>query len=96
MEVGDDTWINGALKRYFEANEMFVGLDKSAEIGTRGHSIVRYAKTIATNSFLIRFKKKKFSTLFKKVLTSFQKSAQHFSKHFYTLIMYVSKVLGKC
>jgi len=37
---------------------MFVGLGESAEIGMRGHSIVRYAKKMTTNCFLTKFKKR--------------------------------------
>jgi len=58
MEVGDGGWIFTVLEIYFEAENMFVGLCKGAELGTRGHSVIRYAKTIATNSFLTRFKKR--------------------------------------
>jgi len=59
MEVGDDEWIiNALVEEYFATNNIVVGLNRGALLGTRGHSVIRYAKKVATNSFLTKFKKR--------------------------------------
>ena len=50
MEVGDDEWIINALEEYFATNNIVVGLNRGALLGTRGHSVIRYVKKVATNS----------------------------------------------